>query len=53
MAVAKLAANDLAEAVPEDVLWYHADYVAPVWRHNLKKFEKIGVHIFYQPVRKG
>jgi spore germination cell wall hydrolase CwlJ-like protein len=49
VAVARVAQNELAEAVPEEVLWYHADYVAPVWRHGLKKSEKIGVHIFYGP----
>lgn len=49
VAVARVAQNDLAEAVPEEVLWYHADYVAPVWRHGLKKSEQIGVHIFYGP----
>jgi len=29
------------------VLWYHADYVAPVWRKALDKEAKIGLHIFY------
>jgi hypothetical protein len=28
-------------------LWYHADYVSPVWRHELGKGPKIGRHIFY------
>ena len=31
-----------------DVLWYHADYVAPNWRHNLREVEQIGAHIFYR-----
>jgi spore germination cell wall hydrolase CwlJ-like protein len=53
VAVARLAQKELAEAVPSDVLWYHADYVAPVWRHGLAKSEKIGVHIFYGPKAKG
>lgn len=53
VAVARLARAELAEAVPADVLWYHADYVAPVWRHGLAKNEKIGVHIFYGPKAKG
>ena len=29
-------------------LWYHADYVSPVWRKGLKRGPKIGQHIFYQ-----
>jgi spore germination cell wall hydrolase CwlJ-like protein len=53
VAVARLAQNELAEAVPEEVLWYHADYVSPVWRHGLAKSEKIGVHIFYGPKARG
>jgi spore germination cell wall hydrolase CwlJ-like protein len=53
VAVARVAQNELAEAVPEEVLWYHADYVAPVWRHGLDKSEKIGVHIFYGPKARG
>lgn len=28
-------------------LWYHADYVRPVWRHALRRGPKIGRHIFY------
>jgi spore germination cell wall hydrolase CwlJ-like protein len=28
-------------------LWYHADYVWPKWRHNLKPGPKIGRHMFY------
>jgi N-acetylmuramoyl-L-alanine amidase len=53
VAVARLARNEIAEAVPEEVLWYHADYVAPIWRHGLAKNDKIGAHIFYGPKAKG
>ena len=28
-------------------LWYHADYVAPEWRHGLRRGPQIGRHIFY------
>lgn len=28
-------------------LWYHADYVAPIWRIDLKRSNKIGQHVFY------
>jgi spore germination cell wall hydrolase CwlJ-like protein len=41
----------LANAVPSlsnDVLWYHADYVAPSWGRRLNMVQKIGAHIFYR-----
>lgn len=47
-AVARIAALNLTSALPQDVLWYHADYVAPRWRNNLHRVEKIGAHIFYR-----
>ena len=53
VAVARIAREGIDEAVPQDVLWYHADYVQPVWRHGLKKVEKVGVHIFYRGLKKA
>ena len=47
-AVARVAQAKLANAVPADVLWYHADYVAPSWGRRLSKVDKIGAHIFYR-----
>lgn len=47
-AIARIAALNLTSALPSDVLWYHADYVAPRWRNNLQRVEKIGAHIFYR-----
>ena len=47
-AIALIAANNLAIALPADVLWYHADYVTPSWGRRLTKVEKIGAHIFYR-----
>ncbi len=47
-AVARIAALNMKSALPDDVLWYHADYVAPRWRNNLRRVEKIGAHIFYR-----
>jgi spore germination cell wall hydrolase CwlJ-like protein len=47
VAIAHIARQKLADRVAPGVLWYHADYVAPVWRHGLKRYAKIGVHIFY------
>jgi N-acetylmuramoyl-L-alanine amidase len=47
-AVARLAATNVVPSVSTDVLWYHADYVAPSWRRNLTEERKIGQHIFYR-----
>ena len=45
---ARLSMANSAESLPLDDLWYHADYVAPKWRKNLSRVEKIGAHIFYR-----
>lgn len=47
-AVAQLAEYNVVPSVGPDVLWYHADYVAPSWRHGLTEVEQIGAHIFYR-----
>jgi len=47
-AIAELAAANIVPSVSRDVLWYHADYVAPSWGHRLSVVEKIGSHIFYR-----
>jgi N-acetylmuramoyl-L-alanine amidase len=47
-AIAELAAANIVPSVSNDVLWYHADYVAPSWRHNLQEVRQIGAHIFYR-----
>jgi spore germination cell wall hydrolase CwlJ-like protein len=47
-AIARIATKKLVSTVPTSVLWYHANYVAPSWRLNLKKVDKIGAHIFYR-----
>jgi spore germination cell wall hydrolase CwlJ-like protein len=47
-AIAELAAANVVPSISQDVLWYHADYVAPAWRHNLQEVEQIGAHIFYR-----
>jgi spore germination cell wall hydrolase CwlJ-like protein len=46
--VARLAMANVIPSVGSDVLWYHADYVAPSWGHRLNIVEKIGAHIFYR-----
>ena len=53
VAVARIARQKLDRAVPSEVLWYHADYVAPVWGRNLARVDKIGAHIFYGPLRRS
>ena len=47
-AIARIAAQNVAAEVEQDVLWYHADYVAPSWGRRLTRVEKIGTHIFYR-----
>lgn len=47
-AVAKIAAANIVPSLSNDVLWYHADYVAPGWGRRLTKVNKIGAHIFYR-----
>ena len=46
--IARLAMANVIPSVGNDVLWYHADYVAPSWGHRLNFVEKIGQHIFYR-----
>ena len=47
VAVAKIAQGQLADRLPSNVLWYHAEYVAPSWGKRLTRQAKIGLHIFY------
>jgi spore germination cell wall hydrolase CwlJ-like protein len=47
-AIARIASASMAQVLPTDVLWYHADYVAPSWGRRLARVEKIGAHIFYR-----
>jgi spore germination cell wall hydrolase CwlJ-like protein len=47
VAIAQIAQDKLAGKLPEGVLWYHADYVRPIWRKALNEEAKIGLHIFY------
>jgi len=47
VAIAKIARDKMASALPSDVLWYHADYVAPSWGKRLNRTAQIGLHIFY------
>ncbi len=47
-AIARLAVANVVPSVDSNVLWYHANYVAPRWEHQLNVVEKIGAHIFYR-----
>jgi spore germination cell wall hydrolase CwlJ-like protein len=47
-AIAELAAANVVPSVGPNVLWYHANYVAPAWRNNLQEVQQIGAHIFYR-----
>ena len=47
-AIARIAVANASATLATDVLWYHADYVAPSWGRRLTKVEKIGAHIFYR-----
>ena len=46
--VTQLAINNAFPSVDNDVLWYHATYVAPSWGRRLNMAQKIGTHIFYR-----
>ena len=35
------------DALPKNILFFHADYVTPNWAHRLKRIIKKGNHIFY------
>lgn len=47
-AIARLALANVVPSIGNDVLWYHADYVAPSWGRRLTQVSKIGQHIFYR-----
>ena len=48
VAIAHIADEKLANKLASDVLWYHADYVAPGWGRRLARATQIGTHIFYR-----
>ena len=47
VAIARIASDKLVSTLPSDVLWYHAEYVAPAWGKRLTRTAQIGLHIFY------
>ncbi len=48
VAIARIAQDRVSDQLTDDVLWYHADYVAPSWGRRLSRTNKIGLHIFYR-----
>lgn len=46
--ITRLAIANAYPTLAQDVLWYHADYVAPSWGRRLSRVNKIGTHIFYR-----
>jgi spore germination cell wall hydrolase CwlJ-like protein len=48
LGVTRLAIANAVPTLSTDVLWYHADYVAPSWGRRLSMVQKIGTHIFYR-----
>jgi hypothetical protein len=47
VAIARIAEAGASRLLPNDVLWYHAEYVSPSWGRRLDRNTKIGLHIFY------
>jgi len=47
-AITRLAMANVVPTLSEDVLWYHANYVAPSWGRRLTRVQQIGTHIFYR-----
>jgi N-acetylmuramoyl-L-alanine amidase len=47
VAIAQIAANDLADSAANEAMFFHANYVRPSWR-GLKKVARVGNHIFYR-----
>lgn len=48
--LARLIFWGYSEDPTEGALWYHADYVKPVWRTRLSPGPMIGRHQFYHPI---
>ena len=46
--ITQLATSGAVPTLSTDVLWYHANYVAPSWGRRLNRAAQIGAHIFYR-----
>lgn len=47
-AITRIAIANAVPSIPNDVLWYHANYVSPSWGSRLNQVQQIGAHIFYR-----
>lgn len=47
LAIADIARKKLIQKIASNVLWYHANYVAPSWGRRLTRAIRVGSHIFY------
>ena len=47
LAIADIAKKRIATSLASNVLWYHANYVAPAWGRQKTRVTQIGTHIFY------
>jgi hypothetical protein len=47
LAIANIAMKKMASTLSPNVLWYHANYVAPAWGRQHVRVAQIGAHIFY------
>lgn len=47
LAIADIARKNLIQKIASNVLWYHANYVAPSWGRRLTRAAQLGRHIFY------
>jgi len=48
VAIARIAQQGSTRMLAANVLWYHANYVAPSWGRRLARSSVIGAHIFYR-----
>ena len=48
VAIARIAQRGSTRMLAPNVLWYHANYVAPSWGRRLARSSVIGAHIFYR-----
>jgi spore germination cell wall hydrolase CwlJ-like protein len=48
LGITRLAINNAVPTLSDDVLWYHANYVAPSWGRRLTRVSQIGAHVFYR-----
>ena len=48
LGITRLAMSNAVPSLSTDVLWYHANYVAPSWGRRLTRVSQIGAHIFYR-----